>query len=162
MSPFLKIASSCSPPGHKAFKIKVFFKKQVMLSPTTHYHHPPPPPGLFHRQMPGSELLLAPGPCWEGGLQGPRPAGSARGGRRPPYGWRLRREARPRVLCCPLLAASTASPSPASAVVFLYFFALTAEEGFHISPCYSLGLCIQMGISLLFSFAFHFSFHSYV
>ena len=43
-------------------------------------------------------------------------------------------------------------------VVFLYFFALIAEEGFLISPCYSLELCIQMGISFLFSFA---SLHSY-
>ena len=39
-------------------------------------------------------------------------------------------------------------------VVFLYFFALIAEEGFLISPCYSLELCIQMGISFYFSFAF--------
>ena len=31
------------------------------------------------------------------------------------------------------------------------------EEGFLTSPCYSLELCIQMGISFLFSFAFHFS-----
>ena len=47
-------------------------------------------------------------------------------------------------------------------VVFLYFFALFAEEGFIISPCYSLELCIQMGISFLFSFAFHFpSFQEY-
>ena len=29
-------------------------------------------------------------------------------------------------------------------VVFLYFFALIAEEAFLISPCYSLELCIQM------------------
>ena len=43
-------------------------------------------------------------------------------------------------------------------VVFLYFFALITEEGFLISPCYSLELCIQMGISLLFSFAFRFFF----
>src|SRR5574341_213605 len=48
-------------------------------------------------------------------------------------------------------------------VVFLYFFALIAEEGFLISACYSLELCIQMLISFLFSFAFHFSsFHSYL
>src|SRR5574337_1021981 len=47
-------------------------------------------------------------------------------------------------------------------VVFLYFFALVAEEGFLIS-CYSLELCIQMFISFLFSFAFCFSsFHSYL
>ena len=42
-------------------------------------------------------------------------------------------------------------------VVFLSFFALIAEEGFVISPCYSLELCIQMLISFLFSFAFCFS-----
>ena len=36
------------------------------------------------------------------------------------------------------------------------------EEGFLISPCYSLELCIQMGMFFFFSFAFHFSsFHSY-
>ena len=39
-------------------------------------------------------------------------------------------------------------------VVFLYFFALITEEGFLISPCYSLELCIQIGISFPFSFAF--------
>ena len=37
------------------------------------------------------------------------------------------------------------------------FFALVTEEGFLISPCYSLELCIQMGISFFFSFAFCFS-----
>ena len=41
-------------------------------------------------------------------------------------------------------------------VVFLYFFALIAEERFLISPCYSLELCIQIGIfslsPLLFAF----------
>ena len=40
-------------------------------------------------------------------------------------------------------------------VVFLYFFALIAE-GFLISSCYSLELCVQMLISFLFSFAFRF------
>ena len=39
-------------------------------------------------------------------------------------------------------------------VVFLYFFALITEEGFLISSCYSLELCIQMFISFLFSFVF--------
>ena len=34
-------------------------------------------------------------------------------------------------------------------VVFLYFFALIAEEGFLISSCYSLEFCIQMGIAFL-------------
>jgi len=42
-------------------------------------------------------------------------------------------------------------------IVLLYFFALIPEEGFGISPCYSLELCIQMGISFFFSFAFSFS-----
>ena len=43
-------------------------------------------------------------------------------------------------------------------VVFLYFFALIPEEGFLISSCYSLEVCIQMGISFVFSFAFGFSY----
>ena len=42
-------------------------------------------------------------------------------------------------------------------IVFLYFFALIAEEGFFISLRYSLELCTQMGISFLFSFVFSFS-----
>ena len=42
-------------------------------------------------------------------------------------------------------------------IVFLYFFALITEEGFLISPCYSLEFCIQMNISFLFSIAFCFS-----
>ena len=54
-------------------------------------------------------------------------------------------------------------PSLSHSVVFLYFFALIAEEGFLISSWYSLELCIQMLISFLFSFAFHFfSSHSYL
>ena len=53
--------------------------------------------------------------------------------------------------------------SVSHSVVSLYFFALIAEEGCLISLCYSLDLCIQMGISFLFSFAFRFSsFHSYL
>ena len=36
-------------------------------------------------------------------------------------------------------------------VVFLYFFALITEEGFLMSPGYSLEFCIQMGISFLFT-----------
>ena len=53
--------------------------------------------------------------------------------------------------------------SVSHSIVFLYFFALITEEGFLISSCYSLGLCIQMGISFLFSFAFRLSsFHSYL
>ena len=43
-------------------------------------------------------------------------------------------------------------------IEFLYFFALITEEGFLISPCYSLGLWNQMGLSFLFFFAFSFSF----
>ena len=41
-------------------------------------------------------------------------------------------------------------------IVLLYFFALITEEGFLIYPCYSLELCIQMGISFLFSYVFSF------
>ena len=44
-----------------------------------------------------------------------------------------------------------------NSVLSLYFFVLIAEEGFLISSCYSLELCIPMGVSFLFSFAFHFS-----
>ena len=47
-------------------------------------------------------------------------------------------------------------------IAFLYFFPLITEEGSPISPCYSLELCFQMGISFLFLFAFHFSFLSYL
>ena len=39
-------------------------------------------------------------------------------------------------------------------IVFLYFFALITEEGFLISPCCSLELCIQILISFLFSLLF--------
>ena len=39
-------------------------------------------------------------------------------------------------------------------VVFLCFFALITKEGFLTSPCYSWELCIQMGVSFHFSFAF--------
>src|SRR5574337_54373 len=39
-------------------------------------------------------------------------------------------------------------------IVFLYFFAMITEEGFLISSCYSLELCIQMGIYFLFSLPF--------
>ena len=38
-------------------------------------------------------------------------------------------------------------------IVFFYFFALITEEGFLISSCYSLELCIQMLISFLLLFA---------
>ena len=60
-----------------------------------------------------------------------------------------------RLLSTPWTASHQAPPSsPSHSVVFLYFFALMTEESFLISPCYSLGLCIQMLISFLFSFAF--------
>ena len=36
-------------------------------------------------------------------------------------------------------------------LLFPYFFSLFTEEGFLISPCYSLELCIQMLIAFLFS-----------
>ena len=37
--------------------------------------------------------------------------------------------------------------SVSHSIVFLYFFALIAEEGFLISPCYSFEFCVQMGVS---------------
>ena len=45
-------------------------------------------------------------------------------------------------------------------VVFFYFFALIAEEGFLISPCYSLELCIHMGIIFPFLLCFSILFFS--
>jgi len=47
--------------------------------------------------------------------------------------------------------------SHSHSIIFLYFLALISEEVFLISPCYSLVLCIQMGILFLFSFVFLFS-----
>ena len=44
-----------------------------------------------------------------------------------------------------------------SLALHLPTIALITEEGFLISPCYSLELCIHMGISFLFFFAFHVS-----
>ena len=46
--------------------------------------------------------------------------------------------------------------SVSRSVVFLYFFALITEEGFLLSPCSSLELCIRW-VYLCFSFAFCFS-----
>ena len=55
-------------------------------------------------------------------------------------------------------------------VVFLYVFALITEEVLS-SPCYSVELCIQVGLSFLFPFPFAFLlfiaiclfvFHSYL
>ena len=34
-------------------------------------------------------------------------------------------------------------------IVFLYFFALITEEGFLMSPCYSLELCIQIEFTII-------------
>ena len=45
-------------------------------------------------------------------------------------------------------------------IVFLYSFALITEEGFLISPCYSLECCIQLALSSLSHLplaSFHFS-----
>ena len=60
----------------------------------------------------------------------------------------------------PLVSLIEEISSLSHSIAFLYFFALITEEGFLISPCYSLELCIQMGISFLFSFAFSFSIFS--
>ena len=42
-------------------------------------------------------------------------------------------------------------------IVFLHFFALITEEGFVISLCYSLELCIPMAVSFLCLYLFFFS-----
>ena len=66
---------------------------------------------------------------------------------------------------CPLSISNFLEdiPSLSHSIAFLYFFALITEEGFLISSCYSLELCIQMGISFFFSFALpFFSFHGYL
>ena len=57
------------------------------------------------------------------------------------------------ILCLSLLLLPPIPPSIESFpfYCFLYFFALITEEGFLISPYYSLELCIQMGISFLSS-----------
>ena len=48
-------------------------------------------------------------------------------------------------------------------IVFLYFFSLIIEGGFLFSPCYSLELCIHMGVSFIFCLAISFfSFLSYL
>ena len=44
------------------------------------------------------------------------------------------------------IAFSQEIASLSHSIVFLYFFPLISEEGFLTSPCYSLELCIQMGI----------------
>ena len=49
------------------------------------------------------------------------------------------------------MSAMSDISSLSHSIVFLHFFALITEEVFLISPCYSLKLCIQMGISLSFS-----------
>ena len=47
-------------------------------------------------------------------------------------------------------------------IIFLCFFTMIIEEVFLISPCESLELCIKIGLSFLFPFAFHFSSHNYL
>ena len=62
-----------------------------------------------------------------------------------------------------LHCTETGKTFTSSAIGQRLLIALITEEGFLISPCYSLELCIQMLISFLFSFAFHLSsFHSYL
>ena len=64
--------------------------------------------------------------------------------------------------CSPGISNFLEISSLSHSIVFLYFFALVTKEGFLISPCYSLELCIQIGISFLFSFAFNFFFQVFV
>ena len=55
------------------------------------------------------------------------------------------------------IAFSEEIASLSHSIVFLYFFPLIPEEGFLISPCYSMELCIQLVISFPFFFVFCFS-----
>ena len=57
---------------------------------------------------------------------------------------------------CPLCISNFLEeiPSLSHSIVFLYFFALITDEGFLISPCYTLELCIPMHISFLFPICF--------
>ena len=66
------------------------------------------------------------------------------------------------MICSPGISNFLEISSLSHSIVFLYFFALVTKEGFLISPCYSLELCIQIGISFLFSFAFNFFFQVFV
>ena len=70
------------------------------------------------------------------------------------------------MLCCPYLCMKCSLDissfleeisSLSYSVVSLYFFALFMEEVLLISPCYSLELCIQLG--LIFPFAPFVSLH---
>ena len=58
---------------------------------------------------------------------------------------------------CPLLCSCFMECPLVFSICFPYFFALIPEEGFLISPCYSLELCTQMFASFLSSFAFRYS-----
>ena len=49
------------------------------------------------------------------------------------------------------MSAMSDISSLSHSIVFLHFFTLITEEVFLISPCYSLKLCIQMGIYISFS-----------
>ena len=61
------------------------------------------------------------------------------------------------------LKRSVVFPTLMFSSISLHFFQWKPEKGFLISPCYFLELCIQLGISFLFSFAFCvFSFLSYL
>ena len=53
-----------------------------------------------------------------------------------------------------LLAYLSAALSQHDLIVFLYLFAVITEEGFLISPCSSLEICVHLGMSSPFSFPF--------
>ena len=47
-------------------------------------------------------------------------------------------------------------------IVFLYFFALITEEGFLISPCYSLEVCMYINVKYITYIASFNSLYSHV
>ena len=64
-----------------------------------------------------------------------------------------------RIAADALLSEPPGKPPQSSLLLFyskeINLFALITKEGFLISPCYSLELCIQMCISFFSFFAFH-------
>lgn len=126
MSPFLKIAPCCFPPGHKAFKIKAFLKNQSCYS----RHLPSLTPRVIF-----TGRCWCPRPHWKVGASGPGPL--------TPHTWRARwprgqwASWRSRLFLYPLLQASTASPSPAlRARALIATFSCTTERKEEKTPTY--------------------------
>ena len=130
------VASSFSNAWKWKVKVKSLSRARLLATPWTAAYQAPPSMGFSRRRY------------WSG-VPLPSPSVSVRSLPflsfiEPIFAWNV-----------PLVSNFLEELSGLSrCIVFLYFFALIIEEGFLISPCCSLELCIQMGISFLFSFAF--------